>query len=428
VPTLQERTREELRIPIGYLLGANFKELESDASGSTTTFLTDDVAIKTADDANGHWLVFTSGQSNIDGQIRQVTNTTVSSNRVTMTFYPAVSNAPVDGATAELWPQEFDPAAIHAFINQAIIDTTGQIFDPVEDLSLHTGGASRFDIPTTLEVLYGVYLRTKFSSTQIIPAGVVWDESIDSNFTVTQDTEDLLFGRTSTKFVITSSVSAGDLASDGINSLDISQDTHIEFPIKVRDAVAANDLILRLSATANGADTNKFISIPAITEDVDTWVRVAMTDNFNPSAATAIISVALEYNANHGDNIIWLGEVRSTNNDSNHWTPLPSYLWEIDKGTRDLVLTNNSEDITGYMLMKLVGGDNPALLTSDSTVTEVPESYITYRAAGLALGRPMRGESPETTRARMSQAGVYLGMAEQAKGKFPILKNARFVT
>ena len=67
MPVLQGRTREELRVHVGHLLNA-VRLLEADATTSTTTFVTDDIPITTADDANGKWLVFTGGQSNIDGK------------------------------------------------------------------------------------------------------------------------------------------------------------------------------------------------------------------------------------------------------------------------------------------------------------------------------------------------------------------------
>jgi len=433
MPALQERTREELRVHVGYVLGG-LKTVEADAAGTITTLLTDDVANFTADDANGKWLVFTSGTN--DGSIRQIIDTTVTSNRVTVTFAPPVSAATSNGDTAELWDQWYDPAATHNFINQAIIDATGHIFDPVEDISLHTGSIFRFDIPTTMDVLYDVYLRTGTRSIQVKPSGVVWDESVDSDFTVALDTEDLLFGRQATRFTISSDISAGDLASDDISSIDLSDFTHIEFPIKVRDAVAANDLVLRLSATANGGDTNKMISIPALTAETETWVRVSMagqsTGAFSPSSTTAIISVALEMNANAGDNIVWVGEIRATREAGDSWTLLPRHLWMVDKEARDLLLLDQDDDgcesVTDYMLMKLVGGDNPALLTTDSTATEVPESYIIYKTAGMIMSRPVRGESADSARTRMAQADRFLGLGERAKSIFPMLKNARFVS
>jgi hypothetical protein len=429
MPVLQESTREQLRTGIGYLLGA-VKILEADASGSTTTFLTDDIAIMTADDPNGKWLVFTSGSNN-DGQIRQITNSTVSSNRVTLTFFPAITDATANSDTAELWDQWYDPVAIHNFINQAQIDATGYIYDPVEDISLHSGGALRYDIPTNFEMLQGVYVRTGMDSEVIIEAGEVWNESVDSDFTVTQDDSDKLFGRVATKFVVAGSVSAGDLVSQKIASLDISGKDFIEFPIKVRTAVVASDLVLRLSAAANGANTDKIIAIPALSAQVETWVRVAMSEavsGFDPSECTAIISVALEYNANNGANTIWIGRIDATRNDSYEYTLVDNSLWYIAKEARDLVFKSEAQDGLGYRLIKLVGGDVPAQLNADATVTEVPESFIIYHAAGLALRRPIRGESTDQARERRSQANDNLGIAAGYKSAFPMLVNLRKVT
>jgi hypothetical protein len=246
---------------------------------------------------------------------------------------------------------------------------------------------------------------------------------VDTDFTITQDTEDPLFGRTPTKFVIGSGVSAGDIATDSFSSLDLSKFTHIEFGIKVRDAVVSDDLRIILSATTNGGSETEVITIPAISAITDTWVRVAMTA---PSAATAIISVALEYNANQGDNIVWLTEIEATVNDEDDWgDPLPRHLWSIDKESRDLTFPFG---LGGYNLIKLKGGDNPVLLTADSTVTEVPENYIIYHTAGLALRRPIRGESPDQAQVRMRQSDAYMGIAAGHKRNFPPLINGRFCT
>jgi len=420
---LAELTRETIRIRIGYILGA-IKEVEADASGSTTTFLTDDVAILTADGPNGKWLVFTSGTN--DGSIRQVTNSTTSSNRVTMTFHPAVAASTADGHTAELWSQTYDPAAIHNFINQTIDDVHGAFYDPVEDFTLHAGLTFRQDIPSSLTgMVSDIYERVRETSQQIIDGGVVWNESVDGNFTSVQDDEDKLFGRVTTKTTIGSGVTAGDLISHKIGSLDLSGLTHIEFGFKVRDTVASGDIVLRLSATANGADTNKIITIPAITQDTDTWVRVAMTSSFNPSAATAIISVALEYNANAGDNILWNTEIKATAERGDDWGLIPDHLWRVDKQARDIVFMYGYDP--GYRLLKLVGGDNPVKLTSDATTSEVPEDYIIYKVAGLALERPIRGESNEMTNARLKQSDRYAARSEQARRKFPILRNVRTI-
>ncbi len=422
--TTQASTREELRKDVGHLLGAMIQSLTAN-SGSTTTMVVDELAIMTADDLNGKWLIFTSGQSNIDGEEVQITDSTVSSNVVTLTFHPVTSNAVGAGATAEMWDQEYRPAAIHNALNRAVNDVTGFLFEPTEDISLHTGGTSRFDLVATLDMVKDVQFRTGMESQIVVIGGQAWDESVSGSISsVTSDNEDRLFGEAATKIVWGIGV-AGDLVSTDVPLIDLSGKTHIEFPIKVDKAVSASDLVLRLSELGNGLQTDKIINIPALSVGVDTWVRVAMTEavsSFTPSEANDIISVALEYNAGYQTNIVWIGEVIATNEDSDIWESEERHLWGIDKQNQDLVFTYTPRSY----LMKLVGGDNPLQLTSDTDVTEIPERYMVNQAAGTLLSRPVPGEDAETARIRERQSDRWLGMAERAKGAIQPLVNARF--
>ncbi len=358
------------------------------------------------------------------GEIRQVISSAVSTNRVTLTYFPAGSNAPTDGATAEMWDQEYRPATVHNALNQAVRDATGYIFDPTEDISLHTGGKSRFDLVATLDMLKDVQFRTGMVAKTVVVPGEAWDESVAASFTVTQDDEARIFGLTSTKFVFTPG-SNGDLASTDVFLNDLSGMTHIEFGIKADIAVAASDLVLRLSASINGGDTDKIIAIPALVAGVEQWIRVAMTkavSGFTPAEATAIISVALEYNANNAANTIWMTGVDASQRDSYIWESEERHLWSVDKEAQDLVFAYTPKSY----LMKLVGGDNPTLLTSDTDVTEIPEGYMIHYAVGTLLQRYNAGEDAEQARVRERLADRQMGMAERAKGAFPILVNARF--
>ena len=143
---------------------------------------------------------------------------------------------------------------------------------------------------------------------------------------------------------------------------------------------------------------------------------------------SAIISVALEYNANPGDNIVWLGKIEATREDSYTYTPVERHLWSIDKEARDLVFKQSVVDALGYRLMKITGGDNPAQLTFDSDVTEIPERYMVHFVVGSMLGRYIKGETPEQARVRQAKSDRELGIAEAAKGAFPMLVNARMAT
>lgn len=409
MPTTQSRTLENDRVAVGLLLGAvrlHTTTSEVDASSVVST------RVRGAHH-NGYWVQTTSGTT--DGERQQVSADDGAGDLTTDAFTATIAS----GVTFELWEEWARPEDVEAAINQAIIDATGAIFTPTEDITLHTGGKWRFDIPTTFEYLKAVLLRTRMVGKKVVEGAQVWSESVDADFTITQDDEDRLFGQVSTKFVTAGTISNGDFASIAIASNDLSEQTHIEFGIKVATAVASDDLRLRLSATANGASTTEEIIIPAILARTETWVRVAMTA---PELSTAIVSVALEYNANAGANTIWLTGIDATQNDSYTWDPVERHLWEIDKEARDLIFKPAVRQSLGYWLIKLVGGDNPLILTADADVSEVPDTYIINQAAGYMAQRP---EAPTGVAER---ASGYFRLAADAKKGFPMLVNARFVT
>ena len=428
MPGLQGLTRQEIRVEIGVLLRA--LKLLVAVSGSTTTFLTDDLFGGGAENQN-RWLLGT-GPTNNDGTLARVVAAAVTSNRTTLTTYPAWTS--VDASdTAELWEPKYNPRDIERLINHVIGLVRWEFFDPVEDITFHGGqggSITRIDIPSTTDMIESVKYRSSYDHKQVIAEGQVWDESVDSDFTVTQDTEHLLMGKNATKFVVGSGTSDGDLASDSIAELDISGFDYIEFPIEVDIAVAASDLVLRLSSSANGADTDKIIAIPALTVGAQTWVRVPMTEavsSFTPKEATAIISVALEYNANSKANTIWLGEIEATRNDRDEWTSIDRRKWGIDKEARDLVFkspgggkSNGAED-AGYSLLKLVSANIPVLLNADGTASEIPEDYLINQVVALAL--LTYGDEKDALRA----AG-FAQMAAAARAEFPSLKYVRFVS
>jgi hypothetical protein len=411
----QTQTRQDLRVSIGRLLGV-VKLITAAVNGTTTTFVTDSLPINSGDDFNGKWLVFT-GPSNNDGTIQQVIDSTVSTNRVTLTTFPAItSTATAD--TAELWDQEYDPNHIHELINQAIKDVTGYVFDPTEDISLFADGkTARFDIPTTLEMLRDVYIRTSVQSIAVHDCDSLFDETdADSDYTDALDDQDRKQGGNSIKLTVTGSAADGDFVTDEISSVDLSKYTHLEGWVKAENALAANDFAIKLdSGVVQGDGTDlETVLLPATTAD-ETWTyfRVALT---NPWDDTAIVSVGLEYNANAGLNTIWIDDIKATVNDEAGWVPVPRHLWGVDKEARDLIFIDGGEKWAGYGLLKLVGGDNPLLLTADGDTNEVPDSYIIYKAAGLALMR----DSDQRTLGQ-----YYLGTAETHKRGFQPLVNAR---
>jgi len=425
MPTIQGRTRKELRQSIGYNLGAMRLGSATD-TGSTTTII--DASLTTViggnDDHVGKWIVFTSDGN--DGDIARVTDYVASS--TTLTFAAdagvAIGTTTASGHTYELWDMDYSPSMIHDMINQAVINATGHVYDPVEKLDLHTDGNQlRFDIPSGLSMIQDIYYRDKVDSTTITNCNAVFDEAIDSDFTVTADTQIKKQGTASNEIVVAAGATGGELATDSITSKDISKYDYIEFWIKSTVATSAGNLKVHLDDTANCASPLESADVPALTADTWKFVRVALS---NPESDTAIISVGLEYDADIGACTIWLDDVRVVVNDSAHWEKVPRNLWKIDRESNDIVFDSYFKGLVPYKLLKLVGGDKPALFTSDSTSTEIDDQYIISTATAISFASTSGGPSTDPDQ-RRQQAAFWLGRSEQAKKAFPILRNIRTI-
>ena len=420
MPVIQGRTREQLRQHVGYALGAIY--VSSASSGGGTGTLIDNTLVIGGDDTfNGKWIRFTSGDD--DGAIRRVTDYTASS--YTLTILPALSATSTDGDTYEMWDESFPPARIDDFINQAIIDATGHAYDPIENIELHGDGyQTRFDIPSNISMISKVEYRKNVSSTRIHAADATFDEATDGDFTQPLDTKDKKQGNQSLKMVIVDGASAGDFVSDSITSKDISQYDTIEMWVKSTVAASSGNLKLLLDDDASCARPIETLSIPALSADTWTFVRMSLS---NPETDTAIISVGLEYDSDLGACTVWIDDIVAVENDTAEWSTLDRRNWKIDKASRDLVLTRDGHDASGYALIKITGGDKPALLTTDSGTTEVGDSYVIATAAALALISSSGGPATDPD-ARRQLSAYWAAQAERERNAFPMLVNARTIS
>ena len=415
---VQGRTRAQLRQSVGYNLGAVYVSSAS-GNGSTTTIV-DNTLIGADDNHNGKWVIFNDASGN-SGQTTRVSDYT--SSNTTLALSPAVDASSATSDTYEMWDDIYSPARINEFINQAITDATGHAYDPVEKLDLHTDGKSlRFDIPSGLSMIQDIYYRDKVDFTRLHACASVFDESVDSDFTVALDTKDKKQGTQSCKFTIAAGASAGDLATDSITSKDISGYDYVEFWVKSTVATSAGNLKVHLDDTANCASPVESISIPALSADTWTFVRDKID---NPELCSAIISVGLEFDSDLGACTVWLDDISAVKNDSAQWVKMPRNLWRIDKEAKDIVLDDYAHGVARYNLLKLVGGDKPALLTSDSDTSEIDEQYIIARATALAFASASGPQTDPDNKNNM--AGFWMGLSSSARRAFPLLTNVRLV-
>ena len=418
---LQGRTRAQLRQSIGYNLGAIYVSSASGNGHADKNTIVDNTLVGGDDNHNGKWVIFNDANGT-SGQTTRVSDYV--SSTTTLTVAPVLAAQTATSDTYELWDDVYNPTAINEFINQSILDATGHAFDPVEKLDLHTDGATlRYDIPSGLSMIKDIYYRDKVKSKRLHACAAAFDETVDSDITVSLDTEDKKQGAQSCKFVIAAGASAGDLATDSITSTDISGYDYIEFWIKSTVATSAGNLKILLDDSASCASPIETLNVPALSADTWTFCRVALA---NPETDTAIISVGLEYDSDLGACTVWLDDISVVKNDSADWVKVPRNLWRIDKEAKDTILDSYSHGVARYNLFKIVGGDKPALLTSDSTSPEIDEQYIIARATALALASTAGGPATDAD-AKNNKAGFWMGMSSSARRAFPLLTNVRLV-
>ena len=420
MPAIQGRTREQLRQHIGNALGAVYVSSAS-SSGSTTTLLDNTLVLGGADTKIGKWVRFTSGSN--DTLTRRVTDSAISSNVTTLTFMPAAT-ASTASESYELWDDAYNPDVIDDFINQSIMSATGWIFDPIENIELHGDGHQmRFDIPSGISMISKIEYRHKVSSTRIHACGATFDEATDGDFTQSLDTKDKKQGSQALKIVIAVGASAGDFVTDSITSKNLSGYDTIEMWVKSTVATSSGNLKLLLDDTASCASPLETLSIPALSADTWTFVRMSLA---NPETDTAIISVGLEYDSDIGAATVWIDDIVAVANDTAEWSTLDRRNWKIDKESRDLVLLRDGHQAIGYALIKITGGDKPALLTSDATTTEIDEDYIIASSVALALLSTGGGPATDPDAKRQLSA-FWSDQAQRARRAFPMLVNVRSV-
>jgi len=423
---VQGRTRAQLRQSVGYNLGAIYVSSAS-GNGSTTTIV-DSSLIGGDDNHIGKWVVF----NDADGTAGQVTRVSdYATSGTVLSVSPAISSS-VTNDTYELWDDIYPPARIDDLINQSILDATGAAYDPAENpnmsssphTGLHSDGKTlRYDVPSGFSMIQNIYYRSKVDSIRLHACAEAFDETVDSDITVSLDTKDRKQGTQSCKFVIASGASAGDIATDSITSKDISGYDYIEFWAKSTVATSAGNLKILLDDTASCASPIETLSVPALSADTWTFCRVALA---NPETDTAIISVGLEYDADIGAATVWLDDISVVKNDTAEWVKIPRNLWRVDKEAKDVVFDSYMHGVARYSLLKIVGGDKPALLTSDSDTSEVNERYLIAAATARAYASTSGGSGTDPDQ-RRSQAGFWFGMANAAKRALPLLTNVRLV-
>jgi len=410
MPVLADRTRIQIETAIGYNLGAIFEGSWTAVSSATSN--TDTKWKGTADSANGRWLHATSGGES--GEIVRVTD----DNGSGVLTHDALTGTPSTSETYMLWDERYRPDAIHSFIDSAVLGLYGRAYNPDENITLFADGVqTRFDIPLGFSMINRLEYRSSVKEKVIDSANSQWTAGTN----VSTETVDQLKKRGKSNKLTIGSVSIGAvIAHNTITSIDISDYTHVEWWARASFDTTAADYKLLLDDTAGSVSAIELLNFPAMTADTWTFCREPLV---KADEDTAIISVGIEDDVGDNDSqALWIDDIRAVHNDEAIWTPVSNRLWHIDKNNRYLILSSAGRATIGYSMLKIVGGDEPTLLTADATVNEVSDDYVIAKATALALS----AYGPENERTER-QIAMWEARASQAYRRLPMLTNVRVV-
>jgi hypothetical protein len=408
---IQGRTRLQLETAIGYNLGAIF---EDSFTSNTSTIVNTDTKWKGgAGDANGKWLHVTSG--NRTGQIVRVNDSTDAG----VLIHDALSGGEASSDDYLLWDEEYRPDAIYSYINDAILEATGRFYDDAEDISLFADGSQKqFSVPSGISMIQKLQYRSNFKSKTIDNANSAWTGG--TNVTVGTDTKLKKEGTASNKLTI-GNIAAGDIiAYKNFSAMDLSDYTHIEWWSRADVDTTAGDYKLLLSSTAAGVSAELLLDFPAVGNDKWVFHRVSMGAT-EIDRATAIISVGIEADVERDNRILFIDGIRAIHHQEESFTDVPRRLWSVDRSTRSLQLTDSARSMIGYNMLKIIGGDKPALLSADTEISEVPDAFIIARATARALAAAPASEE------NRNQSGFWERIGNGYFNRMPMLTNVRIV-
>lgn len=435
-PAIQARNREQLRLAVGDNCDA-VRQGVATSAGSTTTIVDTRFIGDGDDEHNGKWIVFTSGDN--DGRIRQVSDFVSSSGTFTVRATNTALATTASGDTFELWDSRYPPARIHRFLNQALVELTGRVWDREESLALHADGKTRrFDIPSQFAMLDGVFFRRSAASQVVHAADAVWSETTQAALSQSADTTDYKEGSASLRVAVTSAAAVNSPITAALSStLNLSKFTHLEFWAKSNVTRVSGDWEIHLHSTTvnpGGGASLEELAVPALTARTWTYARVALA---NPESDTAINSIGLNpgtTDAADTTSVVWLDDIKVTAQPEDVWERLSSHLWRIDPQERDLLLTEGGRVEAGYSLLKLRGGDRPALLSEAETsggetaTTEVSDRYLIARTSQLALLAASGGPGSTDPDYLRQLASHWGDEATKAWRALPVLADVRQVT
>lgn len=412
---IQSLNRLEIRQAIGYNLGLIIVR-EASTTGDTTSLI-DTYGLARGGDKEyvGRQVMINAPVGSIVAKEKSFVSA-FSASSSDATLAPAFTASIIGGDTYEMW-KIVTIEEVNDMINQAMLKATANMLVEKETLDTFTNlNDFEYDVLSGFKALYSVdYARTIRVLFTLSLCETAWTAG-SVNVTVTADTAFVREGKHSAKLVEDGNSAAGAiLGYDTISSIDISECDRIEFDMYSSIALTAGQIDFALDNTAAIASPIESLDVPAM--DAGVWYRHSLA-LANPHLDTAIISLGLVQTSDVGAATYYVDNILAVKRGSKEFVRLSPEQWDIVKGsTNYLRLTTGGKAATSYPTqLRLNGYALPALLSDDTTDSEIdPEYIIAYCTGSLLIGHA-RSAQIDTER-KAEKAKYWLGIAEQRLSK-----------
>uniref|UniRef100_A0A6M3J510 Uncharacterized protein n=1 Tax=viral metagenome TaxID=1070528 RepID=A0A6M3J510_9ZZZZ len=420
---IQGQNKGELRRSIGRNLGiVTIGAITAVPGTPDTTSVIDTTNLTGGDDEhNGKQvMIYDATGSIVDGETRRVTDYLGSASDATTTAFSA--NTAV-GDKYEMCDTPWLIADIDDAINQAIMAVTKDCLQVKETETTWTADkVKEYDCLSGFVGLHKVeYVSSVGVEVILDTCDTAWTAG-SANVTVTADTSFKKEGTASAKLVEDGNSAAGAILGYAtISSADISDCDALEFWLYSSIALTAGQLDFALDNTAAIASPIESLDVPATT--AATWTRHVVS-LANPQSDTAIISLGIVNTSDVGACTLYIDDVKAVKKGSRVYKTLNPQYWTIARGsTNYLQLNESGKSVTGdNTLLRLSGYQLPALLSDDTTDSEIDPTYIIEQTTGwLAIGHAKSSRLQIKDRASFSK--YHLGLAEAIK---PSLRSTIF--
>ena len=346
----------------------------------------------------------------------------------------------VDGEEVELWSGRWEPEEINQFINQALLDVRGEIYDPATPLVQCVDARNRvIDLPSDWTMIQDLFYRQSLSYVQVSDFKP-FEHTSDTDQESEYDYQDLHYSPAIRIDTIESNTLSADTFESEIGPVDLSSMTHLETWVKVVGEPTTITLKLRSDGTdvySEDLDLTQReweylqLSLPA-PEKLRSVDEIALT--FTHSATTTSDGM-----------IFWLNGLWAVDYDSILWRVYSREKWrqyQQERSVNIIPMYASSLGTVGggiyggtpfgslnwglpiQQVLEIHGGKDPGPLSDDDDETNVDPWFVVCRATELAFDRASGGRQTDPENFRQ-QTTYWAARAAEARNGFPVLTNIR---